>query len=332
MTTPVSNLPVTQKDVARLAQVSQAAVSRWTSGRGYVAADVRERIEKAVAELGYAPHPLAQGLSSGQSDIVAIVMANITNPWYPVVLERITQALQALQLQVLLFNATPPQSVDDVVPDVLRYRVRGAIITTAALSSTAAQQFAARGIPVVLFNRTTRTGGVHSVSCDNTDGGRTAADTLVRSGVRNVAFLGGSPESSTSTDRLRGFIQQLHEWDRSPVATLEGEFTYEWGFQAVQQLMEAHPEIDGIFCADDEIASGAMDALRYNLGKRIPEDIRILGFDDHPIAAKAAYQLTTIRQPVEDMIQQSLDLLLHGEISKPSTQLLKGQLIMRGSV
>lgn len=332
MTPPRSNLPVTQKDVAKLAQVSQAAVSRWTSGRGYVAADVRERIEKAVAELGYAPHPLAQGLSSGQSEIVAIVMANITNPWYPLVLERITHALQALQLQVLLFNAAPPQSVDDVVPDVLRYRVRGAIITTAALSSTAAQQFASRGVPVVLFNRTTRTGGVHSVSCDNADGGRTAADCLLKAGARHVAFLGGGQDASTSTDRLRGFVQQLHEWDRAPVATLEGEFTYEWGFEAVQRLMAEHPEIDGIFCADDEIASGAMDALRFRLGKRIPQDVRILGFDDHPIAAKAAYQLTTFRQPVDGMIEQAIGLLLNGEVAQPSTQLLKGELILRGSV
>lgn len=331
MTPSAPKRPPTQKDVAELAKVSQAAVSRWTSGRGYVAADVRERILQAVSALGYAPDPLAQGLSSGQSEIVAVVMATITNPWYPVVLERITRALAERHVQVLLFHATPPQSVDDVVPHVLRYRVRGVIITTAALSSTAAQQFVAQGVPVVLFNRTTRTGGVHSVSCDNTDGGRLAADTLLKKGAKHVAFLGGSKESSTSTDRARGFLQQVHEWDRKPVAMLEGEFTYEWGYQATLDMVAAHPQIDGIFCADDEIASGAMDALRFALGKRVPEDVRVIGFDDHPIAAKAAYQLTTVSQPVEKMIEQSIDLLFRGDIASPSTQLLKGSLIARHS-
>jgi DNA-binding LacI/PurR family transcriptional regulator len=323
--------PPTQKEVAKLAGVSQAAVSRWTSGRGYVAAEVRERIEKAVDALGYAPHPLAQGLSSGQSEIVAIVMANITNPWYPLVLERITQVLQAANKQVLLFNATPPQSVDDVVPDVLRYRVRGVIVTTASLTSTAAQQFTEQGVPVVLFNRTTRTGGAHAVSCDNADGGRMAADALMRSGARHVAFVGGTPDSSTNADRLRGFRQQLAEWGQAPVEEVGREYTYAWGFEAVLEVMARHPEIDGLFCADDEIASGAIDALRYRLGKRVPQDVRVMGFDDHPIASTQAYQITTFRQPVEEMIQQAVSLLLDSDVVEPSTRLIKGQFIARGS-
>jgi len=323
--------PATQKDVAKLAGVSQAAVSRWISGRGYVAADVREQIIRAVTELDYRPHPFAQGLSSGQSDMVAVVMANISNPGYQVMLEKITQALQAKNLQTLLFNASSAQTVDDLVPNVLRYRVRGAIITTSQLSSTAARQLASQGVPTVLLHRYTKAGGVHSVLCDNMAGGRLAADTLLRAGARRVAFIGGNPDSSTSTDRKAGFLQQLQQWNAEAVATQDGEFTYEWGAAATIRLFEVHPDIDGLFCADDEIATGAIDALRHQLGKQIPKDVKVVGFDDHPISSKAAYALTTIRQPFDEMIDKAVNLLLEGDARHPATELLKGTLIARRS-
>lgn len=322
----------TQRDVARMSGVSQATVSRWVSGRGYVAEEVRSRILKAASALNYEPDPLAQGLSNDTSDIVAIVMANITNPWYPIALERITSVLQSMRLQSLLFNAPPPQSVDEVIPLVLRYRVKGVIITSAALSSKAADQCLKRAVPVVLFNRYTRTKGVTSVACDNVDGGRMAADVLLRAGARKLAFLGGLAESSTSKDRQRGFTARLKEKNARLVAVAGKEFTYEWGYEGTLRLFEMHPDIDGIFCADDEIASGALDALRFSLKKSVPEQVQVIGFDDHPIAAKASYQLTTIRQPVDQMIKTAIDALLSTEKVRPSNITLKGELICRNSV
>lgn len=331
MATEKQRLP-TQRDVARLSRVSQATVSRWVSGRGYVGEAVRGRILKAASALNYEPHPLAQGLSNDTSDIVAIVMANVTNPWYPIALERIISVLQSMHLQALLFIAPPPQSVDEVIPLVLRYRVKGVIITTAALSSKAADQCLKREVPVVLFNRYSRTRGVTSVACDNLEGGRMAADVLLRAGARNLAFLGGLAESSTSKDRQRGFTQRLKEENASMVAAMGNEFTYEWGYEGASRLFAAHPEIDGIFCADDEIASGALDALRFSLNKKVPEQVKVIGFDDHPIASKASYQLTTIRQPVDEMIRRAVDVLLGGDKVRPSTVVLKGELISRSTV
>lgn len=323
--------PATQKDVAKLAGVSQAAVSRWISGRGYVAAEVREQILRAAAKLEYRPHPLARGLSSGQSDMVAVVMANISNPGYQVMLEKITQALQAKNLQTLLFHASAAQTVDDLVPDVLRYRVRGTIITTSQLSSTAARQLVSQGVPTVLLHRYAKAGGAHCVLCDNMDGGRLAADTLLQAGARRVAFLGGNPDSSTNTDRKAGFLQQLQQWNTEAVAAQDGEFTHEWGAEATVRLFELHPDIDGLFCADDEIATGAIDALRHQLGKQVPRDVKVIGFDDHPISAKAAYALTTVRQPFDEMVDEAVAILLEGDAMHPTTKLLKGSLITRQS-
>lgn len=322
----------TQKDVARLSKVSQATVSRWVSGRGYVAEDARRRILEAANALKYEPHPLAQGLSNDTSDIVAVVMANITNPWYPIALQGITSRLESMGLQALLFNVAPPQSLDGLIPLVLRYRVRGVIITSAELSSKAAEQCMKRKVPVVLFNRYTRTRGVTSVTCDNVDAGRVAAEVLLDAGARKLAFLGGVAKSSTSKDRQRGFTQRLKEEGARLVAATSKEFTYEWGYEGALRLFEESPDIDGIFCADDEIASGAMDALRFNLKKSLPREVKVIGFDDHPIASRAAYQITTFRQPVEEMIRRAVDAVVHAGEVRPPSVVLKGELISRSSV
>ncbi len=274
---------------------------------------------------------MARGLSRGQSDIVAIVMANITNPWYPIALEQMTRALQEQGLQTLLFNATPPQTVDDLIPSVLQYRVKGVIITTAILSSFGAELCRKHNVPVVLFNRATRTGGVHSVSCDNVEGGRSAANILLKGGARRMVFIGGMEDASTSHDRKKGFIDRLGEWDVELIDSVEKEFTYEWGYAATLELFAKHKHIDGVFCADDEIATGAIDALRHALKLKVPDDVQILGFDDHPAASRAVYELTTIRQPVTTMISHALDLLLHHAQGPAQVRLCRCEPVYRGS-
>lgn len=321
----------TQKDVAKLAGVSQAAVSRFISGNGSISEDVRQRILDAVAMLNYQPDPIGRGLSNGQFDIVAIVMANITNPWYPAVLEQITRELHERGLQVMLFNAEPPRTVDDLMPLVLQYRVRGVIITTATLSSHGAELCAKRGVPVVLFNRYSSVGAGHAVSCDNVEGGRLAADLLIDSGCKRLAFIGGFPEVSTNRDRKRGFLDRLAERGLAPSLVIDQEFTYQWGLAATEALFKQQPQVDGLFCADDEIASGAIDALRHKLGKRVPEDVRVCGFDDHPVSSLAAYRISTIRQPVEVMIRTALDLLLGSDTTFQS-HLFPGEFIQRNTL
>ncbi|WP_083439050.1 LacI family DNA-binding transcriptional regulator [Herbaspirillum autotrophicum] len=321
----------TQKDVAKFAGVSQAAVSRFVSGKGSLSEEVRNRILTAINLVDYKPDPIARNLSNRQSDIVAIVMANITNPWYPVVLELITRRLQTLGLQVLLFNATPPQTVDDLMPLVLRYRVRGVIITTASLSSKSAELCVHWGVPVVMFNRYATLGAGYSVSCDNIAAGRKVADEFHRIGAQEMAYIGGIPEVSNNRDRKRGFTERIAELRIRPPMISEKEYTYDWGYAATLALFKKNPAITAVFCADDEIATGAIDALRFALKKKVPEDVVLIGFDDHPIASRAAYQLTTVRQPVEEMIEQALDMLLNGN-GEPELRLLEGEFIYRSSM
>ncbi|MCO4881980.1 LacI family DNA-binding transcriptional regulator [Paraburkholderia caribensis] len=285
---------------------------------------------KVIELMDYEPDPVARGLSSGRFDVVAIVMTDITNPWYPPVLDLITRELRKLGLQALLFNASAPETVDDVMPLVLQYRVRGVIITTASLQSSGADLCVKRGVPVVMFNRYSQVGAGHSVSTDNVGGGRIAADCLLASGSRKPAFIGGNPAVSTNRDRRSGFFSRLAERDMLAPPSLDKEYTYAWGYEAAQLLLARHPDIDAFCCADDEIAAGAIDGIRFGLGLRVPEDVRIFGFDDHPVARQAAYEITTIRQPVAQMIAAALELLTK-EGSSDERRLIPGELVIRSS-
>src|SRR5579872_5308203 len=267
----------TQRDVARLAGVSQSAVSRVYGNSDYVADDVRQRIEAAAQQLRYQPDALARGLISGRSSIVAIVMADIGNPFYPYVLDLLTDSLQRRGLQVLLFNAARGQTVDDLIPSVLQYRVQGIIITTASLSSGAATLCADNHVPVVMFNRYTHRGGAHAVACDNVLGGEMAADTLADADCRYVAYIGGVATSSTNEDRKRGFVSRMESAAFPLLSVVDHAFTYEWGSEAVDRILVQWPQLDGLFCADDAIAFGAIDSLRYRHNLPVPGKVSVVG-------------------------------------------------------
>lgn len=322
----------TQKDVARLAGVSQAAVSRVQGGHGYVAEPVRARIMAAMAALDYRPDPLAQSLITGRSNIVAVVVGNMLNPFFPVLLDAMTESMRLLRREVLLFNLAPGQDIDDLIPDVLRYKVAGIIVAAATLSSRASEQCDAAGVPVVLFHRYTELGGTFAVACNNVGGGELVARLLLAAGRSRVAYIGGLMDSSPNRDRRAGFIQGLARQGVAPILVEDGEFSYAWGRRATLQLFRSGIAPDGIFGGDDAIACGVLDALRHDLKLQVPEDVSVVGFDDIPEAAWASYDLTTIRQPLGAMIQQALELLDHPEKYERRIFLIDGELVTRGTI
>lgn len=325
------NKRVTQRDVAALANVSQAAVSRVVGNHGYVSEEVRKRITDAAASLGYRLDPMARTLITGRSNIIAVVVGNVVNPFFPVALAAVTQALQAQGREVLLFNAAPGQDIDDLIPDVLRYKVAGIIVMTVALCSQAAEICAKAGVPFVFFHRYALQGDGYAVACDGAAGGREAAEHLWSTGCRKLAYIGGNRDSSPNRDRADGFIAGLKPFDLAPVYRADGTFTYDWGFEATMDLFDRHPDIDGIFCGDDAIACGVVDALRHELGRQVPEDVSVIGFDDVPQASWAAYRLTTVRQPLDEMIRQTLALFDQPGDAGQRLNLLPGELITRAT-
>lgn len=325
----------TSLDVAHLAGVSQSAVSRAFTPGASVSKKMREKVLAAAQELGYEPNAIARSLITHRSNMVGIVMADMTNPFYPEVLETFTKRLQELERRVLLFTVSRGQDIDDALPQVLQYQVDGIVITSATLSSEMADECARRGTPVVLFNRYVRGADLCSVCCDNAESGRLLANLLLDAGLRRLSFIAGTENTSTNVDRERGFVGRLEERGFSLFARETGNYTYDGGYQAAKRLMAGDEPPDAVFCANDIMALGALDAVRRELGLRVPEDVSIVGFDDIPAAAWPSYDLTTVRQPINRMIEETVELLLarvEEPGSEPTTRLVPGDLIVRGSV
>lgn len=321
-------------DVARLAGVSQSAVSRAFSPGAAVSERTREKVRAAATELGYRPNMLARSLITRRTNMVALMTGDMANPHYARTINAFSLGLQARGLHVLLFSLIEGQSVEEAVEEVLKYRIDGVILISAALSVDLGEACAKVGVPVVLYNRYVRQPNISSVRIENFQGGGQIADLLVDMNHERIAFIAGTRVDPTSSDREAGFIHRLAERGTKIVARADGDFTFDGGAHAMKMLWdEARPT--AIFAASDLMAFGAMDAARYSLGLKIPDDISFVGFDDLPTAEWPSYNLTTIRQPVEIMAEAALDLLLERISSaavQPKTLLMSGELIVRGSV
>ena len=320
---------VTSIDVAEAAGVSQSTVSRTFSGAS-VSPAARDRVMAAAARLGYSPNALARSLSTQRSRIIGVVMGGMSSPYNPYVLEIFSQRLQALNQQILFFNVPPEEDVDALIPVVLQYQVDALIITAATVSSEMARVCANQGIPVLLFNRTSPDAPVHTVSTDNVHGGRVAAELLIETGHRRFAYASGPADTSTSQERGAGFIQRLEEQNILLAEQVEGIHTYESGLAVGERLLNQSTRPDAIFCASDIIAIGIIDQAR-KLGIRVPADVSVVGFDDIPEASWSAYDLTTIRLPVNRMVDASLKML-QDEHQELKQILLPGSIIKRRTV
>lgn len=326
---------VTSIDVAALAGVSQSTVSRVFSELDKVSPDKRQRVLEAASELGYVPNAIARSLTTQRTNIVGIVMANLTSPFYPYVLEKFLQRFSQMQRQTLLFTTAPNQNIDEMMPHIMQHRVDALIITSATLSTEMADQCLRYGIPVILFNRYILNSNANAVCTDNVEGGRVIANLLLDTGHQNIAYISGQPNVSTNTDREKGFSDRMRERGLTEWLREEGDFFYQSGYDSAIRLLTRPDRPDAIFCASDNMALGAMDAARYGLGLRVPEDVSIVGFDDMPMSAWSAYQLTTMAQMVDQMVDETIDIMLEkieDPDSKPILRLVPGRLIIRNSV
>jgi DNA-binding LacI/PurR family transcriptional regulator len=302
--------PVSSVEVARVAGVSQAAVSRVFTPGASVSDEMRERVMAAAKQLGYRPNVIARSLSQQSSRIIGLVMIRFWNPFYARLLQEFTNRLQMLGYWVLLLNVADDTPLEKAIPAALQYQVDGLIVTSATLSSGLAEECARVGTPVVLFNRYALDSSVNAVCCDNVTGGRMVADALLSAGHTRLAYIAGEVGSSTNRDREQGFTQRLAERGSTLSARESGDYSYESGYQAALRLLDGEGRPDAIFCANDLMAMAALDAARCDLGLRVPEDISIIGFDDMVMASWPKYDLTTIHQPVDRMVDATIEVLL----------------------
>ena len=305
---------VTSVDVARHAGVSQSAVSRaFARGpeRSGVSEETRARILAAAEQLGYRPNAIARSLVSRRSRIVALLFSYLDNPFYAEALEKLCLALQERGFHALVFMMpATDEGVARTVSDLLEYQVDGIITASVELSSNICEYCHDEGIPVVMFNRVQDDPRLSSVTTDNITGGRLAARRLVEDGHRRIALLAGWEQASTNRDREFGFTAELAAHGLTLHARAVGHFHLSRTREAVADLLALPEPPDAVFVANDYMALEALSALRHDHGISVPSDMAVVGFDDVPTAALPEFSLTSVRQPLDQMVSNAVRMLI----------------------
>jgi DNA-binding LacI/PurR family transcriptional regulator len=321
MTTRRIKTRSTSFDVAALAGVSQSAVSRTFNPGSSIAEATRQRVMEAARKLNYVPNSIASSLTTKRTNIVALILGNMANPFYVHVLHAFSKRLQEMGRQVLTFTVESGGDSDEAIMRVLQYQIDGVILTAAQLSTRMTSICHERGIPIVLFNRYIPGSDASGVRCDNVAGGRLLAEAFLAAGARSFAMISGDPKGTTSQDRVRGFVERLLEGGipRGNIEQAEGYSSYEGAARAALELFSnrTRPRPDALFGINDIMAMGAMDALRHRLGIKIPDELMVGGFDDIPEARRLPYRITTVQQPIDQMVEEALSILHLDDPTRP---------------
>lgn len=296
-------------DVARLAGVSQSAVSRTYRAGASVSVETRRKVVEAAAALDYRPSLIPQIMLTHRSRLVAVVVGGLSNPFYATVLEQFARRLQALDYQVLLMHTDRDHSLDGVIPRVASYRVDAVVSALPLISKTCAESLMSLKVPVVCFNTPISSGWLSSVCSDNNGAGRAMAEHFLSRGARRFGFIGGPTSSAASRDRLKGYRARLRRAGFDRIEQQNGSYDYQGGAAAALDMFAGSERPDAVFCANDLMAFGVLDTLRHRLGLRVPEDVLVGGFDDIPAAAWGSYDLTTVVQDAPSMVEQAIELL-----------------------
>lgn len=336
----------TLDDVARVAGVSRATVSRAIRDTRGVAVELKEIVGRAIAETGYVPNRAARSLASGRTGSVLVAVSGtdadqggvaetdvFADPFFSRVISGVVRTLRTLDTQPVLLLVETDADRADVLATVRQGAADGALLVSTHSDDPLPAAFAAAGLPAVTFARPASDAAVSFVDIANHDGGRLAAEHLVARGAQRVALIAGPDDVPSAQDRARGFRDAMARNGQAFPPTAHGDFTVESGERAMAEILARDPDIDGVFAANDLMALGAMHELQAQ-GRRVPDDVAIVGFDDSVIATIARPTLTTVRQPIEEMAAQMARILvaqIQEPGTRPSSMIFDPVLIERGS-
>lgn len=328
----------TSLDVSRLAGVSQATVSRAFSNDSLLAPATKERVLEAASQLGYIPNAIARCMVSTQTNLVGIVVFQNESPFQSNIINLLSRELRARGWYAVVVYQKENETQEETILNALMYRVDGVFITEVENTAGVAEVCASANVPVVLVSRDVDGNQISTISCDDYSSSSVIAEYLGSMGIRRVACLLASPEASTTQNRLQGFMDRSNACGIEITAILyEDRYSYRSGKALAEAVCSQRGgELpDALFCSGDIIALGAMDYLRMEKGLRIPEDISVIGFDGIAESEWLSYSLTTMRQPVEEMVAAACDILIQaiqGHSVKPVRQIFQCVLCERNSV
>lgn len=308
---------VTLEEVARMAGVSRATSSRVVNASLKVNPDARRAVEEAIARLGYVPNRAARSLMTRRSDSIGVIIPTpnarlFGDPFFLLFLNGIGTALALRDFHLLLLIAQSGEEEKRLEQYVAAGHIDGVVLTALHGEDPLPERLAARGVPVVVNGRGPRGARASYVDADSRGGAAAATAHLLAQGRRKVATISGSLDIPASLDRLLGFRDALEAAGLPIDPTLEevGDFSQEGAARAMNLLLERQPDLDGVFVASDSMAAMALRVLQ-SAGRRVPDDVAVVGFDDQPIAETTLPPLSSVRHPIEAMSHEMVRLLLH---------------------
>ncbi|WP_199823829.1 LacI family DNA-binding transcriptional regulator [Labrenzia sp. OB1] len=324
---------VSAKDVAELAGVSRTAVSRAFTPGASVSSETRAKVHAAAETLGYHVNNLARGLLTSRTGIVALISAEIQTPYRSLLLANLSEKLQAAGKVGLLINTDrSDESVAHALRQAISYRTDAAIVLSGMPDASLAETCLRNGMRLVLINRNEELPGTLRVRVDDFAAGRQAFASLAAAGCTRPALASSLAGTPSLEDRCRGFRAAAAEAGSEVLEEASGMTSYQTGLDVGTRLLTGAERPDGIFCATDLVACGVVDAARRRFKLRVPEDVSVIGFDDIEQASWESYNLTTFRQPVEDIADATITYLSEAADDTPRTVTLQSRLVWRGSI
>lgn len=330
----------TLEEVAARAGVGRGTVSRVINNSPQVSAVARERVLRAVDELGYVPNRAARALVTNRTDSIALVVREsnerfFDEPFFAALVRGISAELANTELQLLLAVSQSPGDLERLERHLTRQYVDGALLVSLHGADPLPGRLEVRGLPTVLGGRPSGGEPVSYVDVDNREGARRAVEYLIERGRSRIATISGPADMAVGADRFAGYRDALRaagiRYDRRLVA--RGDFSQASGETAAGALLDRVPDLDAVFVASDLMAVGALRALR-EAGRAVPDEVAVVGFEDSPLAEHANPPLTTVRQPIDQLGRRMVRVLLariQDPDARPVAEPLKTELVVRAS-
>lgn len=325
-------MATTLKDVAKEAGLAVETVSRVLNNRGYISEKTKKKVYDAMQKIGYRPNIVARTLSKGRSDAIAVIVPHMVHPYFSQMLSEIESYAAEKQYQVFVNNSTgDPQKEKSVLELCENSLVAGVLIFSQQVKPETLKRF---NLPIITIERFIE-GGTGCVLCDNYRGGQIAAEELISKGCKNLLMLGSVWQSKMPADvREDGFMDVCRKSGvNAKVLTSNSQEYKEMEYHgSIIKALKEFPETDGVFCSSDLIAAQVIQAAA-SMGKRVPEDIKIIGFDDTELAKLTTPPLTTVHQPIREMARTAIDMILNTMDNKEvqERKVLDVQLVVRGT-